>query len=156
MGENIVKVDLRQIEGVSMAARAGSGHWVVMDGPKKMGGSDAATRPIELFLMGLAGCSGMDVISIPEKMRAPLADLRMEVSAPREEEYPQVFKKIEIVYHIYGDVSEKQAERAVNLSQDKFCSASAMLKPAVPIEHQIVIHRETAALAEGGTVKEQS
>jgi len=139
-----------------MAARAGSGHWVAMDGPKEMGGADAATRPLELFLMGLAGCSGMDVISMLAKMRAPLRDLRMELSAPREDDYPQVFKKIEIVYHFYGDLSEKQAERAVSLSHEKFCSASAMLKPTVPIEHQIVIHREEEALAEGGTVKEST
>jgi putative redox protein len=127
-----------------------------MDGPEEIGGADAATRPLELFLMGLAGCSGMDVISILTKMRVPLSDFRMEVSAPRVEEYPQVFKKIEIVYHIHGDVSDKQAERAVNLSHEKFCSASAMLKPAVPIEHQIIIHRDEEALAEGGTVKEST
>ena len=156
MAEKTVRVDLRQIEGVSMAARAGSGHWVPMDGPSELGGSDAAARPLELFLMGLAGCSGMDVISILTKMRARLKDFRMELSAPRAEGQPQVFRKIEIVYHLYGDVSEKQAERAVSLSQDKFCSASAMLKPAVPIEHRIVIHREEAALAEGGKVKESS
>lgn len=154
MSRNLVRVDLRRIEGTSMAARAGSGHWVPMDGPADAGGADAASRPLELFLMGLAGCSGMDVISMLTRMRVRLRDFRMEVEAPRREEPPKVFEKIRIVYHIYGDATEKQAERAVTLSQDKYCSASAMLKPAVPIEHQIVIHREEKALVEGGNTEE--
>ncbi len=154
VANNVVSVDLRQVEGISFAAKAGSGHWVAMDGPAEHGGSDAATKPLELFLMGMAGCSGMDVVSILAKMRVDLTDFRMEVRAPRAEEHPKVFTKVEIVYHLFGDVSEAQAEKAVSLSQDKFCSASAMLKPGVPIEHRIVIHRDEAALLEGGTIKE--
>ncbi len=154
MADNIVSVDLRQIEGISFAAKAGTGHWVAMDGPAEHGGSNGASKPLELFLMGLAGCSGMDVVSILSRMRVDLQDFRMEVKAPRTEEHPKVFTRVEIIYHLYGDVTEAQAEKAVNLSQDKFCSASAMLKPGVPIEHQIVIHRKEEALLEGGTTKE--
>jgi len=154
VADNIVRVDLRQIAGVSMAAQANSGHWVVMDGPADIGGSAAATRPLELFLMGLAGCTGMDVISILTRMRAGLSDFRMEVSAPRSDDTPKVFTKIEIVYHLFGTVSQAQAERAVSLSQEKYCSASAMLRPQVPIEQRIVIHREETALQKGGTIKE--
>jgi putative redox protein len=121
-----------------------------MDAPSDYGGNGAGTSPIELFLMGLAGCSGVDVVNILKKKRSKLLDFRMEVRAPRGDEHPKVFTKIEIVYHIYGDVSENQVEKAIALSHEKYCSASAMLKPRVPIEHQIVIHRETEALPEGG------
>ncbi len=149
MADNIVSVDLRQIEGVSFAAKADTGHWVAMDGPAEHGGSESASTPLELFLMGLAGCSGLDVVSILSRMRVELKDFRMEVKAPRTDEHPKVFTRIEIVYHLYGEVTEAQAEKAVKLSQDKYCSASAMLKPGVPIEHQIVIHRKEEALLEG-------
>jgi len=150
VADNIVSVDLRQIEGISFAAKAGSGHWVTMDGPAEHGGNDSASTPLELFLMGMAGCSGMDVVSILSRMRVDLKDFRMEVKAPRVEEHPKVFSHVEIVYHLYGEVTEDQAEKAVTLSQDKYCSASAMLKPGVSIEHQIVIHRKEEALLEGG------
>jgi len=156
MADNSVVVSLRQIEGASMAARGRSNHWVAMDGPEDLEGSDAASRPLEIFLMGLAGCSGVDVISMLRKMRADLRDFRMELEAPRADTHPKVFTRIDIVYHIYGNVTEEQAERAVTLSQEKYCSASAMLKPIVPIEHRIVIHREATALAEGGNVEEQA
>ncbi len=156
MADNTVSVDLRQIEGSSFAARAGSNHWVAMDAPSGFGGNGAGTSPIELFLMGFAGCSGVDVVNILMKMRIKLLDFHMEVRAPRGDEHPKVFTKIEIIYHIYGDVSEEQVEKAIALSHDKYCSASAMLKPGVPIEHQIVIHRENEPLVEGGTIKEIS
>lgn len=140
MSESMMTVDLRQVSGISFLARAGSGHWVAMDGPTDFGGAEAGSRPLELFLMGLAGCTGMDVVTILTKMRADLADFRIEVKAERAEEHPKVFTEIDLIYHFYGDIKESQAEKAIALSQDRYCGASAMLRPGVEIRHSFEIH----------------
>ncbi len=141
--EHELSIELRQIEGLAFAARAGSNHWVAMDGPADFQGFGAGTRPMEMLLMSLAGCTGMDVVSILHKMRAPLTDFRMQTRGVRATEHPKVFTEIEIVYHFYGDVPVKQVERAIELSQDRYCSISAMLKPTVKLTHRYEIHRPT-------------
>ncbi|MBN2694689.1 OsmC family protein [bacterium] len=129
-----MKVELVQGRGMSLMAKADSGHWVVMDGPEEFGGSAAATKPLELMLMGLAGCTGMDVISILQKKRVKLEDFRMEVTTDRVEQHPKVFTEINIHFKIYGkNIKEKDVTRAIELSSDTYCAASAMLKKAVPI-----------------------
>ena len=150
MATRDMQVDLRQIDGVSFAAKALSGHWVTMDGTLENGGHGAAASPLELFLMGAAGCSSYDVVTILKGMRISLADFRLEVRAKRADEEPKVFTELELHYHLYGEVDPKKAERAVALSNEKYCSATAMLKPTVEIKHRISIHPASEALGDEG------
>ncbi len=107
-----------------------------MDGPEEFGGSNAGIRPKELILLGLAGCTGSDVVSIMNKKRVKPKDFEINVSAEVAEEHPQVFTKIHIEYVFYGDeIKKEDVERAIELSQTKYCSVSAMLKKSVEISH---------------------
>ena len=133
MSEESMTVELKQVDGLTFVARADSGHWVVLDGPEAFGGNESGSKPLELLLMGLAGCTGMDVVSILKKKRVPMVDYQMEVNAVRATDHPRVFTKIELVYRIYGPVKSKDVERAIQLSQERYCAAMAMLKPVVPI-----------------------
>ena len=130
------KVYLKQIKGLSLAARGESNHWVTMDGPEKLGGSDAGVRPKELLLMSLAGCTGSDVVSILQKKRVNLTDFEINITAQQAEEHPKVFTDIDLEYVFYGrDIKEKDVERAIELSTNTYCGVSAMLKKAINIKH---------------------
>jgi putative redox protein len=94
---------------------------------------------METVLHALAGCAAVDMVSILEKMRQPLQGLRVEISAERAEDHPRVFTTIQLRYLVSGDVDPKKAERAAKLSEEKFCSVSAMLKPGVVISHDVVV-----------------
>ena len=123
--------------------KAASGHWIPMDGPADFGGSDAATRPKELILIGLGGCTGSDVASILSKMREKISRFEIDIDAESATEHPKVFTKININYRFWGeDLKESNIEKAINLSQDRYCSVSAMLKPTVDITHSYEINPE--------------
>jgi len=140
MAKQSITVDLRQIEGASLCARAGDGNWVCMDTSTAGGGLAAGPSPVELMLMSLAGCTAMDVVAMLKKMRVNLQDLRIEARAERAEEHPRVFKKVQLTYRFWGDIKPAQAEKVIALSHESYCSISAMLKPTVPIEHDYEIH----------------
>lgn len=109
-------------------ATAGSGHAIEMDAPLVVGGQDSATRPKELLLDGLAGCTGMDVISLLRKMRINPKSFRIEVQAELTGEHPKTFKKIHVIYYVKGDVPEEKLKKAIQLSQATYCGVAAMLK----------------------------
>lgn len=132
MGDT-VKVELKQAYGLTVIAKGSSNHWVVMDGPENFNGHDAGPRPMELLLMGLAGCTGQDVISILDKMKVNYRDFRIEIEAERAPEHPKVYTKIHIKYIVYGDVPEDKFVTAIELSKTKYCSAQAMLSKAAEI-----------------------
>ena len=91
--------------------------------------------PMEMILVGLAGCTGVDIVDILQKKRQPLTALKVKVRGNRREEYPKIFTEIEVTYLIWGDGIDPQAvERAVRLSEDKYCSVSAMLRSAAQIK----------------------
>jgi putative redox protein len=132
-GKNI-KVDVVLGQGMSLMAKADSNHWVPMDGPAEFGGSSAGTRPIELFLMGVAGCTSMDVIAILKKKRVPYTDFKVQATTEREDEHPKVFKSVNIHFQVFGKgIKEKDVARAIELSSEKYCAASAMLKKSLPV-----------------------
>jgi len=136
-------MEIKQIDGLSLVAKGKSGHWTVMDTRSEVGGHEGATAPMELILMGLGGCTSMDVISILKKMKAPLKDYSMEIFSERAEEHPKVFTKIHIKYIFYGTgIKEEQVKKAIKLSEDRYCSASAMLKKAVDITNEYEIREE--------------
>jgi len=102
---------------MSLMAKADSNHWVTMDAPEEVGGSGAATRPIELFLMGLAGCTSMDVISLLTKKRVPFTDFKVQTTTEREDTHPKVFKSVNIHFQIFGNgIKEKDIARSIELS----------------------------------------
>lgn len=130
------KAYIKQISGITFAGKTDSNHWITMDGPEEFGGSNAGIRPKELILLGLAGCTGSDVVSILKKKRVPLNNFEIFVDAKVAEEHPQVFTKINLEYVFYGDeIKKEDVERAIELSQTKYCSVSAMLKNSVEITH---------------------
>ena len=136
-----MKATVARVRGITFVGKAASNQWVAMDGPEEFGGSNAATRPKELLLIGLGGCSGSDVISILQKMREKVDRFEIELDADMAEEHPKVFTKIHIKYKFWGvELNEANIEKAINLSQDRYCSVTAMLKAAVDITHSYIIN----------------
>jgi putative redox protein len=97
--------------------------------------------PMELLATSLGACTAMDVASILVKMRQPLEAFSVEVSGERAEDHPKRFLSLEVVYHLKGDLDERKVERAISLSEERYCSVEATLKPAVPITSRYVIER---------------
>jgi putative redox protein len=136
-----MKARVKWVEGMAFIGESDSGHGVVMDGAPDIGGRNLGVRPMEMVLMGLGGCTAIDVMVILGKQRQPVEDCWIELSADRADvKAPKVFTKIHVHYVVKGkDLDPKQVERAVNLSAEKYCSVSAMLKSSVEISHDFEI-----------------
>ena len=121
------------VDGLQFVAES-AGHSIVIDGAPGFGG-DTGMPPMRLLLLGVAGCSAMDVIHIlRNRMRKPLTGLRVEVDVERAEEHPKVYTRIALKYLVKGNgLKEKDVRRAIELSNDKFCSAAIMLSKAADI-----------------------
>ena len=125
---------------VSFLAESGSGHAVLMDGAPEAGGQNLGPRPMELLLMGLGGCSSFDVVLILKKARQDITDCVVEIGAQRASSDPKVFTDIHLHFIITGhNIKTQQVERAIDLSAEKYCSASIMLKQTVNITHDYEI-----------------
>ncbi len=120
---------------------SGSGHAVVMDGPPDAGGRNLGIRPMEMLLIGLGGCSNFDVVSILRKGRQPVESCEVFLDAERAGEEPKVFTRIHLHFVVKGrGLKEAQVKRAVELSAEKYCSASIMLgRAGVAISHDYEI-----------------
>ena len=130
-----MKAVVKRVQGMTLAARADSNHWLIMDAAESVGGTDAGSRPVELILMGLAGCTSMDVLSILQKKRITLDDYEVLVEAERAEEHPKVFTRIALKFVFYGNnIPEEAVKRAIELSETKYCSVSAMLSKTAAIK----------------------
>lgn len=126
------------VDGRMFVGESGSGHSVVMDGAPESGGRNAGIRPMEMLLIGLAGCTAFDVVLILERGREQISGCVVEVEATRAETDPKVFTHIKLIYRLTGtDLSRAKAERAVALSAEKYCSASIMLGATAEISHEI-------------------
>jgi putative redox protein len=131
---------IKLVDGLTFVGKGSTNHWVTMDTAQNVGGADAASRPMELVLISLGGCTGMDVISILKKKRVPFENIEIRLDAKRAEEHPRIFTKIRIEYVVYGkNIKENDVERAIELSQKKYCSVSAMLQASTEIETQYTI-----------------
>jgi len=129
-----MKAILKQVERCAFIGKADSNHWTAIDVPKDTCGSDAATHPMEMVLLALGSCSGADVVSILEKKKIMLDGFEIYIDAERADSYPKVFKKIHLEYVFYGkEIKPVHIERAIELSMEKYCSVSAMLKKSVEI-----------------------
>lgn len=138
-----MKATIKWIDGVMFLAESGSGHSVVMDGAPDQGGRNMGVRPMEMVLMGLGGCASFDVMTMLEKGRQQVTDCKTELEAERVDAVPAVFSKIHLHFIVTGaDLKESQVKRAVELSAEKYCSASIMLEAGgVEISHSYVIHQ---------------
>ncbi|MBI5039862.1 MAG: OsmC family protein [Gammaproteobacteria bacterium] len=126
-----MKARVKWVQDATFIGEAGSGHAVVMDGPAESGGRNLGPRPMEMLLLGMGGCTAFDVVYILQRARQPVLDCVVELEAERAEEAPKVFTKIHVHFIVSGrGLSEKQVERAVQLSAEKYCSASIMLGEA--------------------------
>jgi putative redox protein len=125
---------VKQIEGISLAGRADSNHWVMMDGPPEFGGSQGACSPKELVLLALGGCTMSDVVSILRKKRVAVTDVEVQITAEQSDEHPKVYTKIHLEFVVRGtNVRPDDVARAIELSETKYCPVSAMLRPAVAV-----------------------
>lgn len=131
-----MKARVKWVQDATFIGEAGSGHAVVMDGPPENGGRNLGVRPMEMLLLGMGGCTAFDVVFILKRARQPVLDCVVELSAERAEEMPKVFTKIHVHFIVSGrGLSDKQVERAVQLSAEKYCSASIMLGKTAEITH---------------------
>ena len=129
-----MKATLKWTDGYQMVARTGDSPAVVIDSSD--GGS--GPTPMQLMLMGVAGCTGIDVIAILKKRRARLTDMKVNIFGAQAEEYPRRFEQIEIEYLLFGhDLKAKDVERAIKLSEEKYCSASASINAEISHSYQI-------------------
>lgn len=130
------KAYIKQIKGIAFAGKTDTNHWVTMDGAEEFGGSNASVRPKELLLIALGGCTGSDVVSILQKKRADLKDFEVNITADVAEQHPKVYTKIHIEYVFYGEnLSINDLERAIELSQTKYCPVTNMLNKAAEITY---------------------
>jgi len=136
-----MQATVKWVDGVMFLGESGSGHSVVMDGSPDQGGRNMGVRPMEMILVGLGGCASFDVMSMLQKGRQQVTDCRAEVEAERVDAVPAVFSKIHLKFVVTGvNLKEAQIKRAVELSAEKYCSASIMLEAAgVEVSHSYVI-----------------
>lgn len=131
-----MKARVKWLDGLTLVGEAESGHALVMDGPPDLGGNNLGVRPMELVLLGMGGCTAVDVLHILHKARQAVSDCVVELEADRAAEDPKVFTRIHVHFIVTGqDLSEAQVRRAVNLSAEKYCSASIMLGKTASISH---------------------
>jgi len=129
-----MKAKVKYIDNLQFSAVSDSNHSIIIDADKKLS-LDQGSRPKELVLMGLIGCTAMDVVSLLRKMRVDFNDFSVTAEAELTDEHPRVFKSIKIHYKISGNVDKDKLEKAIKLSQDRYCGVTAMLKKAAPISY---------------------
>mgnify|MGYP001950829233 CR=1 FL=1 len=136
-----MKAQIKWVDGAMFLGESGSGHTIVMDGPAEAGGRNMGVRPMETVLIGLGGCASYDVVSILKKGRQDVRDVQTLLEAERAEAEPKVFTRIHVKFVVTGkNLKEAQVKRAVELSAEKYCSASIMLgRGGVDITHDYEI-----------------
>ena len=138
-----MKTQIKWMQDVSFKGKSESGHEVILDGPEELGGKGLGMRPMEMMLIGMGGCTSFDVVTILKRSRQQITGCIAEIEAVRADAIPKVFTSIHIHFLIKGiNLQKKAVERAVELSANKYCSASIMLGKSVKITHDFVISEE--------------
>jgi putative redox protein len=128
------------VEGALFVAEAGSGHTFTMDGSSDVGGRNLAARPMEVMLMGMGGCTAIDVVSMLKKQRQDILGVEVSLVGERATEHPMVYTEVKVVYTVRGrKLSRPLVERAVSLSDEKYCSATAMFRKSAKVTHEVVL-----------------
>lgn len=135
-----MKARVKWLDGVTMVGESGSGHAIVMDGPPDLGGRNLGVRPMEMLLLGMGGCTEFDVLLILRKGKQQVSGCEVQLEAQRAESDPKVFTRIHAHFVVSGrDLNEKRVARAIQLSAEKYCSASIMLGATAEITHDYEI-----------------
>ncbi len=135
-----MKARIKWVEDLLFVGESGSGHTVVMDGPEELGGHGTGIRPMELLLLGMGGCTSFDIVQMLKKSRQDIRDCTVTLESQRRDEIPKVFTKIHVHYTITGkNIKEAHVKRAIDLSAQKYCSASIMLGETAEISHDYEI-----------------
>ena len=135
-----MNISVNWVDGMLMVGKSHSGHSITMDGPPEIGGDNLGVRPMEMLLLGIAGCTMIDVITTLKKMRQELTYCETKVNAERADDHPKVFTDIHIQFLVKGnDLDSKKVEKAITLSAEKYCSASIMLGKTASISHDFEI-----------------
>ncbi len=133
------QVKINWLENMAFSAEV-SGHKITLDASDKVGGENRGPRPKPLLLAALAGCTAMDVVSILKKMRVELDDLNVIVDGDLTEEHPKQFTRMHITYEFKGkNLPEEKLQKAVNLSDERYCGVSAMFRKAIELTYEIKI-----------------
>jgi len=128
----------RWVGGLKFEATFSTGHAIAMDTSVEQGGANEGPRPVEMLLAGLAGCTGMDVLAILCKKRQDVKSFQVRVLGERRDEHPKMFTKIHVIYEVTGSgIDVEGVKQAVLLSEGKYCSVAAMLRPAAPITSEV-------------------
>ena len=118
-----------------------NGHKITIDAEAKVGGKDRGPRPKPFMLLSLAGCTAMDVASILEKMRVKMDDFKVKVSGELTEEHPKQYKSMHVIYEFWGkELPMAKLEKAINLSEDRYCGVSAVYKKVMPVTSEIIVY----------------
>jgi putative redox protein len=137
-----MKARIKWVQDATFLGESGSGHAVVMDGPPDFGGRNLGVRPMEMLLLGMGGCASFDVVLILNRSRQAISDCVAEIEAERAEQDPKVFTAIHVHFIVTGkQLNEKRVARAVELSAEKYCSASIMLGKTATITHDYEIQQ---------------
>ena len=135
-----MKSRVKWLDNMSFVGESASGHSIVMDGPPEFGGRNLGVRPMEMLLLGLGGCASFDVVSMLKKSKQDLIGCEVEITAERAESEPKVFTKIHLHFVVSGsELSDKRVQRAIELSAEKYCSASIMLGKTADVTHDYEI-----------------
>jgi putative redox protein len=135
-----MKASVKWLDGFTMVGESGSGHAVVMDGPPELGGRNLGLRPMEMLLLGMGGCTEFDVLLILRKSRQAVTACEVQLEAERAAADPKVFTRIHCHFVVSGrGLDEKRVAKAIQLSAEKYCSASIMLGATATITHDYEI-----------------
>ena len=135
-----MNLSVNWVDGMLMVGKSHSGHSITMDGPIEIGGENLGVRPMEMLLLGVAGCTMIDVVTTLQKMRQDLSHCETRISAERAKEHPKVFTDIHIHFIVQGkDLDSKKVDKAITLSAEKYCSASIMLGKTAKITHDFEV-----------------
>lgn len=132
-----MKMNITWTGQMAFSGDAPSGHEIKMDAATEIGGQNSGPRPTELLLHAVAGCTGIDIISILQKMRLNPSSFRIEIDGTRAEEHPKRFTNIHILYALEGELPEEKVVRAITLSKDKYCSVSHSLNADISVSYSI-------------------
>lgn len=131
-----MRARVKWLDHMSFVGESESGHSIVMDGSPEHGGRNLGCRPMETVLIGMGGCTAFDVMMMLQKSRQNVVSCECELQAVRQEEIPRVFTRISVHFIVVGtDLNDKQVERAVSLSSEKYCSATKMLEKTAEITY---------------------
>ena len=135
-----MNISVNWVDGLLMVGKSDSGHTITMDGPPESGGENLGVRPMEMLLIGVAGCTMIDVVTTLKKMRQDLSHLETKINAERATDHPKVFTDIHIQFILKGqNLDEKKVDKAITLSAEKYCSASIMLGETATITHDFEV-----------------